>query len=343
MTDCDTICIYLKIKYNNNTLFFMKKIQNKKWFSLIFAMWLVLSISITIIYLLEYVMPFAKDTKWIEFSSNAFYQSNSAIEDALYYVATNNLWDEDSNDLVLGWTFDSNISGITGNGENTYYDRENDDDPNTDFGYDIEARWDTIPPDSEWNSEFDPDWNRLAIGEPVQLEIGEGNWNSATITFRIPNTGFWNWSDIQTMPWWIIAWQLSSENGTLNSGTDSTIGRDVLKSWNGDGKEFNFINQNIKGKTLNDEEESFSIFYNNCNATGEKCTLKLSVINDLILDDSHNTPVPYIEYKIEGANNIPLRYTRIRTSGYSNGFKKDLYIKIPQQTVNEAFDFTVFQ
>ena len=307
----------------------MKKLQNKKWFSLIFAMWLVLSISITIIYLLEYVMPFAKDTKWIEFSSNAYYQSTSAVEDGLYYVATNDLWDETSDPLEI-----HRNSGLS-----EWYNEI--DRKNTDFGYDVIARGNTIPPVWEWNSEFDPDWNKLAIGEPVQLEIGENNWSNATISLRIPDTGFWEGDYVQTMTWWIISWQLSSENGTLISGTGSTIGREMLKSWYEN--EFNFANAYNDGKTLTDEEISFPIFYNNCNAVGEKCTLKLSVINDLILDDYHNTPIPYIEYKIEGANDIPLRYTRIRTSGFSNGFKKDLYIKVPQQTVNEAFDFTVFQ
>lgn len=280
-------------------------------------------------------MPFAKDTKWIEFSSNAFYQSNSAVEDALYYVANHDLWAEEPNILVLAWTFDSNILGSD-------FHEEIDRDPNTDFGYDIIAKWNTIPPAWEGNSEFDPDWNRLAIGEPVQLEIGEGNWNNATISFRIPDTGVSNEKSLKSMTGWIISWQVSSENRTLIAEEDSTIGKDMLKFW--EGKDFNFENRYNDGKTLTGEEISFPTFYSDCNATGEKCTLKLSVINNLILDDWRDTPVPYVEYKIEGAgDNLPLRYTRIRTSGYSNGFKKDLYIKVPQQTVNEAFDFTVFQ
>ena len=313
----------------------MKQLQNKEWFSLIFAMGLVLSISITILYLLEYVIPFAKDTKWIEFSSNAFYQSTSAVEDGLYYVARNDLWEETTNNLADPWTFDSNISEIDGNSQN-------DDDVNTDFGYDIIARWDTIPPEWEWNSEFDSDWNRLAAGEPLQLEIWENQWNNATVSLRIPDTGVWNGVHVQTMTWWIISWQLSSENETLISAIDSTIWSNILKSWVVN--EFNFGSEYKKGVTLNDEEKNFTTFYNNCNALWEKCTLQLLVINDLILDNINNTPVPYIEYKIEWAReNMPLRYTRISTSGYSNGFKKDLNIKIPQQTVNQATAITVFQ
>lgn len=312
----------------------MKKLQNKKWFSLIFAMGLVLSISITILYLLEYVVPFAKDTKWIEFSSNAFYQSTSAVEDGLYYVAKNSLWEEIDNNLAAPWTLDSNITGVNSN-------PDNDTDPHTDFGYEIVARWDTIPPIWQWNSEFDPDWNTLAIGEPLQLEIGEGDWSDATISLRVPNTGFWNGINLETMTWWIVAWQLSSENETLISETDSNIWSNILESWVAN--DFNFSNEFKKGKTLEGEEENFLSFYNNCNATWEKCTLQLLVINDLILDNANNTPVPYLEYKIEWADDIPLKYTRISTSGYSHGFKKDFYIQVPQQTVNQAITFTVFQ
>jgi hypothetical protein len=33
----------------------------------------------------------------------------------------------------------------------------------------------------------------------------------------------------------------------------------------------------------------------------------------------------------------------IEASGKAYGFKKDLEVQVPQQTVNQAFDFTVFQ
>jgi hypothetical protein len=55
--------------------------------------------------------------------------------------------------------------------------------------------------------------------------------------------------------------------------------------------------------------------------------------------------IPYLEYKIKlnDTYKIPLRYSRIKSYGKSYGFQKHLEVKVPQQTTNEAFDFTVFQ
>ena len=309
-------------RYKNQYNSLMKQLKNREWFSIVLAMWIVLSISLTIIYLMEYVIPFSKDTKWIEFSSNAFYQSSSAVEDALFYVANNNLWDEASDALSIGWW----SSGIAGN---------------TDWWFNIVARWDVIPPPWEWNSEYDPDWNKLAPGKPLQLEIGADAWNLGSIEIRVPDTWAGNFVYLKPMNWGIVAWQLSAAGTTLNSwiGTNR-IEHNILKTWYPE--DFNIKNKS--GTTLDGAATTFQSFYDaNCDDSLEKCTLKLSIINDLILDNSNSTPIPYLEYKISWINNAPLRYTQINAEWFSNGFKKDIDIKIPQQTVNEAFDFTVFQ
>jgi hypothetical protein len=107
-------------------------------------------------------------------------------------------------------------------------------------------------------------------------------------------------------------------------------------------QEFNILNSN--GKTLENSDSNFQSFYNSqCSNANDLCTLKISIINALRLQNTEETPIPYLEYRIVGASDIPLRYTRIGASGISQDFKKDLDIKVPQQTVNEAFDFTVFQ
>jgi hypothetical protein len=67
-------------------------------------------------------MPFSKDTKGIEFSSNAYYQSSSAVEDALLFVSKNNLGDSDSDPLSLE------------------PDALNPEGKQSDMGYDIVAR-----------------------------------------------------------------------------------------------------------------------------------------------------------------------------------------------------------
>ena len=69
----------------------------------------------------------------------------------------------------------------------------------------------------------------------------------------------------------------------------------------------------------------------------------MSVINDLVLSSSA-AKIPYLEYQITTfPSSVPDRYTRIESYGKSYGFQKKLDVRVPQQTVNQAFDFTVFQ
>jgi hypothetical protein len=43
--------------------------------------------SLLAIYILEYIIPFSKNTKNIEHSVSAYYQADSGIEDALYSMS----------------------------------------------------------------------------------------------------------------------------------------------------------------------------------------------------------------------------------------------------------------
>lgn len=59
--------------------------------------------------------------------------------------------------------------------------------------------------------------------------------------------------------------------------------------------------------------------------------------------------LPYLEWKIvyeyKGIDNrnFYFRYANIKSTWKSSIYTRDLEIKVPQQTTNEAFDFTVFQ
>jgi hypothetical protein len=90
-------------------------------------------------------------------------------------------------------------------------------------------------------------------------------------------------------------------------------------------------------------QERFATFYgNNCTASTASCILKLSIVNKL--ETINLTKIPYLEWRIDfWGKSVPLRYEVIQASGKSYGFRKDLELRIPQQTVSEAFDFTVFQ
>ena len=73
--------------------------------------------------------------------------------------------------------------------------------------------------------------------------------------------------------------------------------------------------------------------------------MKLSLINPLYT--TTGLKIPYLEYTINPWDNVwtkfPLYYTTIDTSWKSYWFKKDLNVRVPQQTTNQAFDFTLFQ
>ena len=130
---------------------------------------------------------------------------------------------------------------------------------------------------------------------------------------------------------------LSSDTDTLYA-TGSWITATNINSWN-------WWSINDKdGFILDGASSTFSNFYSShCNNSGSWCTLKMSVINDLVLTQN-DTKIPYLEYQIIfWNNNLPDRYTRVEAYGKSYGFQKKLDVRVPQQTVNQAFDFTVFQ
>jgi Tfp pilus assembly protein PilX len=57
--------------------------SNKNAFALIIAMGLVIFMVLIAFFILEYMVPFSRNTKGIENASRAYYQAESAIENAL--------------------------------------------------------------------------------------------------------------------------------------------------------------------------------------------------------------------------------------------------------------------
>ncbi len=300
----------------------MKK--NKSAFSLVVVIWLVLIMSLLVLYILEYMIPYSKNVKWIENSSNAFYQAENSVEDAMLFFSTR-------------WT--GSIA--------EFADKSQLFQNNTiAYKYNTTSSWNVIPYSWEWNSEFDTTFNTISQWNPIQLDIWNGieiDWNHADteILFKVPDLDK-NPSTIETLSWAnlaIINWQLTTDNDTLNA-TGSWIKADDI-----DWSDFDISSEMwIK---LNNAEESFGDFYNTNCGSWSWCSLKFSIINKLELDNTEKTSVPYLEYKFNFETwvwkKVPLRYSRIKSSGKSYGFQKHLEVKIPQQTTNEAFDFTVFQ
>jgi len=299
----------------------MKK--NKSAFSIVIAIGLVLVMSLLVLYILEYMIPYSKNVKWIENSSNAFYQAENSIEDALKKFKDR--WDSNFNDYSKDFSMTESI----------------------DYKFDTTSSGTEIPYNWEGNSEFDTTFNKISQWDPIQLKI----WNwiinlwDLYFSFKTPEI---EWK-IYTLSWWnlpIINWQLTTENfKTLNSSWSYILANDI-----------DIINKNIFNWTIaNNENIKFSnwqlldqtwswmvdFYTNNCDWTNSWCTLKMSIINKL--ESTTWVNIPYLEYKITHNSNFPLRFSRIKSDWKSYGFQKHLEVKIPQQTTNEAFDFTVFQ
>jgi hypothetical protein len=206
---------------------------------------------------------------------------------------------------------------------------------NRDYGIDMFASWTVLPRSWEGNSEFDKNYNIIRIWEPIQIEVWDNKIipTNFKITLKVPSLG----ATPSALSWGlnlkVINWQLSWQNDILNASWSyivaSEIGWATISLWSKD------------WLTLDNSPEKFSNFYSSNCITWISCKLKMSVISKLETTTSQS--IPYLEWKIYAWWNIPLRYRIINTTWKSYGFRKDLNVKVPQQTVNEAFDFTVFQ
>lgn len=298
--------------------------NNKKWFSLVLAIWVTLVMTLLAFTILEYMIPFSKNVKGIENSSKAFYQANIWIEEALYDMKWKDAWYESL--LTISWDSLAN-------------------------GFDIKWEWKRLPPTWLWNSDYNKDWNKISRWNPIQLEvwwnkIPSNLWSSyVKFYFQIPDLDWDGINSDLTLSWSsnfpIINWQLSAENNTLNSSWSYIIKNEI-----------DWIERSLYHRWWVDlfwTTSTFQDFYWNvltwnCDDTEEWCILKLSVINKLETTDG--TILPYLEWKIAlswPSDDIPLRYARIKGEWKSSWFRKELNVKVSQQTVIEAFDFTVLQ
>lgn len=298
---------------------------NKSWFSIIIWMWLVLLMTLTAFVILSYMVPFSRSVKWIENASNSYYVSYSWIEKALYYIKIR-----------------SNISSETWSTM-----------PATAvwYSYNTFSSWGTIPLTWSWNSEYDKDYNTISLTEPLQIQVWSwyltNPWSWIQFYFRVPNLDN-NTSTTETLSWTtlpIINWMLSSENDTLIASWTyliaSNIKNSIITTWD---TLFNSTSPFRFWSTLSWSSMEFQTFYTSNCWVWSWCSLKFSIINPLELNDASSTKLPYLEYKITWlSSNFPDRYTKIKSSWKSYWFQKNLEVKIPQQTVNQALDFTIFQ
>lgn len=305
--------------------------NNKQWFSILLAMWITLVTGMIAILILEFIIPFSRNIKWVENSSAAFYQSYSGIEEAMWFISQNDLWAGNTESFVQA------------NPQDT--------------AYSVESMTSIIPPAWKGNSEYDTNWNRFDNNFPIQLAITDSNINFSNVdfTFRIPpeldNSNDVEWNDDTQL--YLINWIItgvSDQNGTKWDWDDVPV---VLNGLNTELIEKSEIwDPNIQiwdreWRTIDWDVCSVKDFIDGswaCNSIYNiyDVTLKMSLVDQLILNNWKS--IPYLEYKINfGGDSIPGRYTQIETSGKSYGFRKNMDIKVPQQATNQAFDFAVFQ
>lgn len=295
---------------------------NKKWFSIVIVLLIVIIINLIAIWILSYIIPFSKDIKWIENSSKAYYEANSWIENVLYELKSTPVWYETWRTL--------NISSPI------------------DYSYNVISTWTTLPPAWKWNSEYDSDWDIISTWNPIQLEIwyGKFDFNTTEFSFRVPDI---NWTDanIQTLSWTtdpIINWQISTSNNSINASWSYIKASDTCNSNQVfDNCKLNFSSYQWVDLSDNStsNEKILNFYTANC-GTWSWCILKLSVINKLELN-SNNLIIPYLEWQIKSIWSVPLRYSLISSEWKSYWYKKELDIRVSQQTTSEAFDFTIFQ
>lgn len=281
------------------------------WFSILLALWLMLILSLTGLYLLEYMVPFSRNVKGIENASKAFYQSYGALESSIietYSWAKITKWYEPSSIEFTSTPLWSSSSVISSGS--------------------------TIPFAGRGNSEIDSDWNQLSLTKPVSIFVWRNrlsSWANINLRLRIPNSWNLKWADDD-----FVIWQLSSQTWSLTVASGALISENDM-DWN------NISLWTQLWTSLSWSNETFEAFYSaNCDSLSEECVLKISVINPLI-SDANNSSIPYLEYQISSNRVLPFQESYIRAGWKSYGFRKKLEVVLPHRTTSSAFDFTVLQ
>lgn len=301
----------------------MQNIKYKKGgFSIVLALWVTVLLSSISLYLLEYIVPFSRNVKWLDNYTKAYYNSYRWLEESLYSLANGWLWEEFQQNFW--WSADS-------------------------FAYQTVSSWTLLPAAGEWDSDFDKNWNILWPNTPVHIYLPQWvNWSNTNIYFRVPNfdenTGTREEIDPALASTDIINWQLTASNNVLNSTSSSRIQWSdlcysdwtcsALNLYSTSGVELNGTSQNVH-----------TFFSNNC-WVDYACSLKLSVVNELLWKSAGVSwkHIPYLEYKINfGTQKVPYDKTFIQASWKSYGYRKDMNVWFPLKMINEAFDFTIFQ
>lgn len=191
----------------------------------------------------------------------------------------------------------------------------------------------------KWNSWFDPDWNIISLGEPVQIVIPSGisSWNSVNFRFRVANIpGSINTGSLSDSG--IILWTFGYSWASLYASGETNIfvGSDI----SGTNKTIDNKNWLTNTGTARTFQGFYDDYWSYCGSF--QCTLKLSMIRPFTTQGSQS--FPFLEYKIDfGSIRIPSQYMIIDSSAYVLGYLRSRQVRIPQITTNTSTDFAVLQ
>lgn len=294
--------------------------KNHRWSAILISLFILIILTIMTTVFMEKLLSFAKSSEWIENSNVAYYYALGSIEESLYTWGVNKYTPWNIKNISYGTTTSTgrNILAITW--------------------------WQTIPFIGNGNSPYDNNWNLISRGDPVQIVIPAGiTWNSVQLFFRVPQIepGSNTWVHSTIVNSGVILWTLTSTGNSLFASGETNVF--IWNNLDGQGK---YIHDKY-GNTNTWALMQFDSFYNaiaGTNCTNYKCTLKLSMIRDVLTNDGAGKPVSFIEYKITGFNvSIPQEFMKIQATGYANGFLRTRTLELPQITTNNALDFAVLQ
>lgn len=292
----------------------MKK-YDLTWFSIVLALGFMILMSSIGIYLLEYMIPFSRNTKWIENSSKAYYQSYGWIEDALLYSFSWGIWSAPND--ILSWSLD--------------------------YWYTTLSNASSIPQPWFWVSPFDSDWNIISQSVPIQISVWDGrlSWWSVDIEIelRVPDFDSSSVDSLDTTPNDdMILWQLASGNDSISTRNGAFIRESEINTW-GYRSLWSWTYGN--GVTQWWNNSTFSSFYgSNCGSWNE-CIFKASILNTI--ESSSGKIFPFLEYRIRTSDPIPTRFRQIESEWQSANYRNNLEISVLQQNTNAAFDFAILQ
>ncbi len=303
------------------------KHSNKNAFSIIMALWLTLLMSLLVLFLLEFIIPYTKNVKGIENSINAYYQAEWAVEEALLHFDKESFSSSQQSSAYSSDAIDSK--------------------------YDTEIEGNIIPPAGKWNSEFSKDYNMLSILNGVQLEVWNnrfyGTFWDVKVYLKVPNTStdsldLKEWTNAQGQPIHPVWWYLASEGNSLSAVKDSFFEKaDVCNSQenNCSGKSFSWKKGKILNGTYAGTERDIETYYNNHCWAGSWCQLILLLQHNL--ETTTWVFIPALEYEIDFWWNVPLYNATINASWKSSGFQKDLEVTVSQQSWDASTNFAIIQ